>query len=774
MTGREDVFTGAMKEGHSAAWEQDWEKAVEFYKTALLEFPDNSKALNSYAQALFESNRLEESLQVYEQAARSSPADPFPLERIARISETLGRNKRAIQASMQAADLFNKNHNSTRAIENWQQVTRIVPDYPQAHSQLALHYGRTGQNDLAAYEYLSLASILQHSGNSTQAAELVRRALQLVPGHPQALQAARSLKIGQALPPPKPSGSSAQLMHHEPANPQVASPSTQADLDPISTARQTALVRLAELLFEYNAEKEKSQQVRRGLNAIVRGTGPLQENGGNSMILLHLGQAVDAQSRQDDSTAADEFEKVLEAGFTDPALFFDLGMLRARGDRLESALRYLGHSVGHADYDLGARLLMGKTLVKMGRMQEASIEYLEALKLADVQAVPSEQSDIISLSYESLIEAHFSQNDPAENEKLCNVIEDLLNRPDWRNQVASGRAQLTGEGGDTSATPLAEILAHTGSSQVFAAMENIHKLTDSGQLRSAMEEAFHSIQFAPTYLPLHLLITDLLVQDNNVPDAVTKLSVVARTYAVRGETKQATRVLKRLIQLSPLDLSARNLLVEQLIARGEVEPALLEYMDLAGLYYRQADLDNAYRVYKSAMHLCNESHISGDWKVRILKNMADIDSQHLNLKDALLLYEQARAINPGDEALRKNIIDLHFRLGQVNQAYDEIETFLTHLNSTGLRSTAIPFLQALLEEHPQEFILRRYLADEFHRSGNLNEAIDQLDSLGKSYMDAGDTRATAQVIESIIALQPPNIDRYRAVLAKLKEGSGAG
>jgi tetratricopeptide (TPR) repeat protein len=774
MTGRDDVFASAMKEGHSAAWEQDWNRAADFYKTALQEFPDNPKALNSFAQALFESDRLEESLQVYEQAARSSPADPFPFERIALISETLGRSKTAVQAFMQAADLFNKNHNSARAIENWQQVTRIAPEYPQSHSNLALLYIRMGHKDQAVTEYLSLASILQHSGNITQAVELITRALQLMPGNPQALQAARFLKTGQMIPPPMPPGSSPQSLPQEPVIPSVAAPSTQTDLDPISTARQSALVRLAELLFEYNSEKEKSQQVRRGLNAIVRGTGPLQEIGGNSAILLHLGQAVDAQSRQDDSAAADEFEKVLDAGFTDPALFFDLGLLRAQGTRLESALRYLGHSVGHADYALGARLLMGKTLFKMGRLNEASIEYLEALKLADVQAVPTEQADVIQQKYESLIEAQSSQTDPADNEKLCNFIEDMLNRPNWHSQVSAGRAQLSGEGGDSGAVPLAEILTQTRSSRVIEAMENIHKLASAGQFRSAMEEAYHSIQFAPTYLPLHLLISDLLVQDENVTDAVTKLSVVARTYAVRGETKQASRVLKQLIQLSPLDLSARNLLIDQLIARGEVEPALSEYIDLAGLYYRQADLDNAYKVYKEALRLCTESHVPGDWKVRILMNMADIDVQSLNWREACLLYQQARTIRPGDETLRRNIIDLHFRLGQTNQAYDEIIDFFAYLNTTGLRSTATPFLQALLEEHPQEVNLHRYLADEFHKSGNLNGAIEQLDALGKSYMDTGDTRATSQVIESIIALQPPNIDRYRAVLEKLKEGSGTG
>ena len=103
MTGREDVFNRAMNEGHSAAWDQTWDKASKFYETALQEFPDNPKALKSYGLALFESHHLDESLLAYEHAAKSSPLDPVPFEHIAQISKILGKNKLAVQAAMQAA-----------------------------------------------------------------------------------------------------------------------------------------------------------------------------------------------------------------------------------------------------------------------------------------------------------------------------------------------------------------------------------------------------------------------------------------------------------------------------------------------------------------------------------------------------------------------------------------------------------------------------------------------------------------------------------------------
>lgn len=768
MTGREDLFYKAMDEGHSAAWDQAWDKAVEFYEAALREFPDNPKALNGYSLALFESKRMEESLLAYEHAARISPTDPILFERISRVSEILGRNQLAVQAAMQAADLFIRDRNTEKAIENWLFTTQVSPDHTQAHSNLALVYEKLNRKEQAVMEFLALASILQHSGNAGKAAEMVARALQIIPDSSEARQADMLLKNSQKLPPlMRPKGGTAPLPKAVPSVTEKTG-SKKSDLDPISSACQLALARLADLLFDYSSEKKKVQPVRRGMKDIMRGTGPLPELGEDAIILLHLGQAIDAQTREDNTTAAEEFEKVLDAGITDSALYFDLGMLRAGGDRLESALRYLGHSVQHSDYALGARLLMGRTLLKMGRLNEASIEYLEALKLADAQSVPPEHAGNISQLYESLIEAQVQQTDPTELEKVCRVIEDLLNRADWRSKVASGRAQLPEDSDGSKLLPLAEIITQTKSSQVIEAMENVHKLAKTGMLRSAMEEAYHSIQLAPTYLPLHILISDLLIQDDNFSDAITKLSVVAHAYSVRGESNQAISVLKRVLQFSPLDLDARVRLIKQLVASNQVEEALSEYIDLADLYNRQADLETAHKTYEKALRLCRQSQVHSDWTVRILKNIADINMQHLDWKEACQVFQQIRSLRPDDKEVRKSIFDLNIRLGQKNLAYDELDNYLAHLSSIGQRSFAVLFLRSLLEEQPRQVILHRYLALEFQQAGQIEKAVEQLDELGKSYMDAGDNRSTMQVIESIIAMNPSNVDRYIAVLGKLK------
>src|SRR4030065_1484748 len=128
-------------------------------------------------------------------------------------------------------------------------------------------------------------------------------------------------------------------------------------------------------------------------------------------IGLQHGQPIDSQTKDREAQAAEELEHALEAGFDHPALYFDLGLLRSRGDRLESAVRDLQHAVKHHDFALGARLLLGQINRKLGRLGPASIEYLEALKIGRAMSVPAEQSDEIAQLYEPLIEAQAMQTE---------------------------------------------------------------------------------------------------------------------------------------------------------------------------------------------------------------------------------------------------------------------------------------------------------------------------------------------------------------------------
>jgi len=769
MPGSEDIFQKAMNEGHSHAWDQEWGKAANSYHKALDEFPDHPKALSSLGLALLQSQRFDEALKIYQRVAQISTTDPVPFERIAQLSERLGQLKQAGEAAMKAAELYLNNRDVEKAIENWGHVTMLNPEHIRAHTRLALTHEKLGHNQQAVIEYLAVASLLQRGGNLEKATELVNKAMKMAPTSAEAKQAQKLLRAGQLLPKPmRPRGGTAPLMMSQVKQLNPPTIPVASSMDPIAEARQNALTTLAEVLFDYSDESP-SAQTRRGLSAIVKGTGQLSlQQAEQTKIVMHLGQAIDAQTKDQESLAADELENALEAGFDHPALYFSLGLLRSKTERTESALRYLGHAVKHVDFTLGARLLMGELLTKMGRTNEASIEYLEALKQADSMIVPEEYADEIRQLYEPLIEAQATDTDETDQLRLCKNVQDLLVREDWRNYLLKTREQLPkAQEGDTP-IPLAEVVIQAQSSQVLDAIGQINQLARQGRLRSAMDEAFHALQSAPTYLPLHALMGDLLVREGQTEEAIAKYTVIATAYGVRGESNQATKMLRRVIELAPMDLNARTRMIDQLIARGEVDDAISEYLEVADIYYRLAELDMARKTYTNALRVVQQANADRSWNVHILQRMADIDMQRLDWKQAMRIFEQIRTLRPDNEDVRKNLIDLNLRLAQQPQAIAELDNYLSYLNTNNKSEQIIPFLEDLVKENEDRIILRRTLAEQYKQAGQTAQAIAQLDAVAEILVDEGKKDEAMNTIQHILLMNPPNAADYQQLLQQLK------
>jgi tetratricopeptide (TPR) repeat protein len=259
-------------------------------------------------------------------------------------------------------------------------VTNLNPENAIARSRLAQVHEKLGHTQQAVTEYLALASIIQRAGNAEKSKEMVDKAQSLSPNSSEVKQAQTLLKTGQLLPKPiRGKGGTGPIRMSQVK--QLQEPQKAASgLDPITEARQKALTQLAELLFEFSDESPAAQE-RRGLSAIMKGTGGISmQQSEQTKVVLHLGQAIDAQSKGKETQAAEEMEAALEANFKHPALYFNLGLLRFKGERFESAQRFLQNAVKHHDYALGTRLLLGQMLVKKADFHNASLGISRSVK----------------------------------------------------------------------------------------------------------------------------------------------------------------------------------------------------------------------------------------------------------------------------------------------------------------------------------------------------------------------------------------------------------
>ncbi|KPL85668.1 tetratricopeptide repeat protein [Levilinea saccharolytica] len=772
MSGNQKTFERAMNLGHSAAWDQNWEQAAGFYRQALEEFPEHPMALTSLALALFEEQLFDESLKLYLQASQIIPEDPIPVEKIARICERQGRLNDAVQACLKAAELHLKGRNVEKAVENWVRAISLQPEHQMARTRLAMVYERIGRKADAVTEYLATASLMQSAGEVGKALQVVEYALQIQPDSADAKQALVMLKANQRLPkPPRPRGGTGPVRMAEVRQLSVPEDSGKPQVDPLTEARQDALVDLAGLLFEQAEEADAAElQPRRGINALSRGTGGLSLGQNERMrILMHLGQAIESQTQGDDNQAAEELERATDIGMSHPAAYFDLGLLRLerQGQR---AMRYLQKAVRSPKFALASYLLMAQAYEKELDWSQAAQCYLQALRLADIQTVPEAQAEELRQLYEPIIDELGRESDTAALQKLCETVRQQLLRSDYRQYLQNARQQLVAQNGDSLPLPLAEMLLQTNSSQIVDSLSEVRRLTQQKLYRSAMEEAFRAIEVAPTYLPLHTQIGDILLREGLVEQAVQKFLLVAEVYNYRGEVPQAVGLLQRVIQMAPMDMSVRNRLIDLLVAQGRIDDAIHQYMDLASLYYHLTELDMARQTYATALRVAQQHSVDRSLSVQLLYRIADIDLQHLDMRQAVRVFEQIRTLEPEDEKARVQLVNMNFRLGQEANALSEVDGFVALLEHTGKRKQSIDFVKAVINEHPNRPELIKRLADLYARNGQTAEAIAELDGLADLLLTAGNVQGAAAMLKTIINLRPPNAADYEAALRKLQSG----
>ena len=767
-----DKYEEAMRRGNSAAWDQEWQDAVGFYQMALAEAPDDPKALLSLGLAYLEMQDYPEALAAYRKAAQATPDDPIPMEKVAQVSEEVGDIPRAVKAAMQAASLYGKKGDINKAIENWTFVTRINPQELQAHSRLAMTYEKSGRTPQAVTEYLFIAGLLQHDGKQDDASQVLGHAQQLDPGNEQVAQAINLVQKGQPLPlPARPR----EVMRPPDLSkvPQLETPkdsdTAARKMDPVEETRKAAMAELARALFDLSDEEsDSSQEATRGLQELTNGKENGSVRGKQPSMVYHLRQAIDYQTLDQYEEAATEMETVLNLGLETSAVQFNLGWLHVKTGRLESGMRLLQHAVSNQTYALGSRLVVGGVLQEREKHKEAAEEYLEALRIADAAVVPAEQAPALAQMYDPLIEAYLTSASEEDHLKLCNNIKELLVRPDWRTHLANARRELPSHD-EEHQLPLAEVLTEAKSGQIVGALTSIHQFARTGNLRVAMDEAYRALDYAPTYLPLHTLMGDLLLRQDRIDTAVAKYTIVARAYSSRGESRRSEEIYRKIVNLAPMDLDSRTRLIDELNSIGDIDSALEEYIALAEVYQRLAEMDEARQIYANALHLAQHSNAGRDWAVRILHNMADLDMQRLDWRKATQIYEQVRQIDPGDQVARANLIDLFLRMGQEQQAMDEIDRYTAYLRQDGKLEDALVVLQELSATHAANPVILERLAQLYQHMGELDTAVKQWDRVGELYLNSGDDAGAIRVLNAIIALNPPDVDEYRRLYQELSE-----
>lgn len=697
---------GLIEAGHSAAWEQDWERAVSFYKKAIDLDPQSVGALISLGLAYLELDKHKEAFQAYSQAAKIQPDDPIPMEKMAHIAAELGHKQQALGLALKAGELYLKKRDVQKTIDNWAFAIHCDPEDLQAHTYLAKLYEKSGQREQAVRELMILAGIQQRNGEAQKAMKTLEHALEIYPQRREVEEAIRLLEQGQPLPKPSLEIPEFAVKPVEVEKPKAEKP---AGLDPIAEAHQLALAQLASVFFDVEEEPTSETIEKKGLASWFGGGKNLfTKQSDFGKIFRHLGAYLEKIKQEENTGLIEELTGAIEAGFNHPAAQFELGYLLALG-KDDRSIKYLQQAAKHEPYQIAAHLLMGHAYSQANRERDAVRAYLSALRYADVSSYKGGQAKELDQLYDPLIDAILDQKEEQNYQKVVDGVRELLLRKDWRAHLEKTRQQMPIEKVAGRLLPIGEVFSQAGGYKLIGALAEIQDLAQQGYYRSAMEEAYYALQHMPTYLPLHVYMGELLLRQGLTEEAFAKFLTAAISYETRGDYPQAIQLYRRLIEVSPMSPHPRHRLIQILKDSGDAQDCLQEYLQLAEVYYNLADLKKARATYQQALDFVRKHHLEKQWEVMILHLMADIDLQNLDWRQALELYEQIRRIDPKDEKARYQLIDLNLRTQQEPQAIVELDSYLDLLKKQGKLTHAREFLQRLETDYGDWQVIKRRL-----------------------------------------------------------------
>lgn len=739
----EDVYQEAMNAGHAAAWEQDWERAIPAYMTAIRARPEDPSAHNNLGLALLQARRLGDALKVYQRAHRLAPNDPIPLEKSADVLEQMGRLQDAAIQYLTVAEIYLGQREIDKAISNWERATHIAGGLIDIHKKLALAYEKVGRKRQAIREYLTLAWNYQTAGNTKTAVEAVERALRLEPQNPQALNALQAIRSGTDILP----ATGSLILEREPIKP--AEPEEDPlffDEDfeaanengPLGEAVETALEILANHVMESGAIMEQS-----------------------GMLTI---QAIELHRQGELDDALNMYRQARKAGLDHPAVALNLGALAIELEKWRDAIEYFERVADDDRLIAGAHHGLGIANMRIGNQRTASKHLIQSIKMVDVQSVNTrhemEQLDGI---YNRML-----QNANSSDEGTLSILNErffeMLEGADWRHRIEVTRDQL-----ETAMTedPTALIDIASVDPSIVESMNRVDDYVKARRYNLAIEESYYILEREPDYIAAHMRIGQILVHLNRVNQAIEKYNHIAKAYLVRGNKTRAGEILGEIIKVAPMDISVRINLIELLEEDEQWDQVLPEYVYLGDAYMDLADTGNARVAYEGAIVLARRLNAPPAAVAEIMHKLVDIDRMRLDLRGALKMAEQIKQMLPEDRKARETLIDIHYRLGNPMSATKELDGLLQIFAAKRDGKAILDTLQKAVRERPDDEAVRSRLAAIYHQIKRNDAALEQYNILLNLQLNNGRHSDACQTIERVLSLNPPNLAKYQQLQKQL-------
>ncbi|MHC5081872.1 MAG: tetratricopeptide repeat protein, partial [Planctomycetota bacterium] len=300
-----------------------------------------------------------------------------------------------------------------------------------------------------------------------------------------------------------------------------------------------------------------------------------------------------------------------------------LGKVSLESGKLEEAVGHYRKIVAMNPDDFESHERLIETLLNMGHLEEAC---KEGVSLVSKFRFAGRANDALNIAVKleepaahypkllgALAELHVDAGDNIQGLILYETLaEQCEGHGDLEEAIATYRRMLEIDNENIDAHfRLAGALTKIGrTSQAVKRYKILADiLTSSGVLENSINWQFlinvyeNLVAIEPGNLQAREWLADAYLSKKDIPTAVINLRALLSTMADDIEPKRKISPLKKLVDLVPDDLEARDHLARALSDSGEKEDAIGEYAELANLAFQQGKFDTSLQAFEEAIAL---------------------------------------------------------------------------------------------------------------------------------------------------------------------------
>jgi tetratricopeptide (TPR) repeat protein len=735
--------------------EEKWADAMKAYRFALAEFPNNVAAIIGFGRAGLASSQIDVAQRAFQQVLKINPSNIEALNLLADVQERTGQLDAAGESYLKIGNYYASRDDLEAAIDSWTRATKLTSQV-DAHRRLAGALADQGKTRAAARQYLSLAAIYQRRRELERAMEFIEAAQELLPDDPGVTAALEAIqnespiqpgKISETAPVPEaseeefyeeygeeedPFGGIDDLFASEPLERVVPT----AGL--IEHARQQALEELAGAIFEDS------------------------DNPGTLFIM----QALDLQSNDSIPEALNYYRQAIQQGSRQPSLFYNLGLLYKEQGQPNEAISTLKNLVQDKKYKLSANLALAELYYASRQTEPALRHFVEVVKTVDLQTAAGRGAYQLTQAYDQLANTYMAQGDAKKVDLFIAAVRNFFSHPDWERKAFEVRQRMNALAEEGEVMSLADLLETPETEVMILTLATTAEYMKRNLLMTASEECLRAIQKAPSYLPLHARLADILIKQDRSDEAIIKYLYIAKVYQMRNQPDQTVNVYEKVLKLAPMDVTVRSKLIDLYISHNNLPLALDQYLILADSYYQLAQVDRALEKYNEALRLAASLNQSTQWTEEALNRIADIYNQRFDWGGAAASLEELLKLKPGNPQTLRQLVELYYKQGRINQASAHLDR-LSSIYQKQHPLKALELFKELSSTYPDDMFLRERLAVAYVQNNMMREAIAQYDTLGEMQLENGLRDQAIQTVQAIINLGPPDVEGYRRLLAQI-------